>query len=211
MKAFRPSATIAATVLGLLLAVGIGLAQSNATLDFYGHYLTVDEANRVAGQINDGAAPGWSNAVAERVANSVTGNFGVYARRVAPNQNQPDNPEPKANSDLAVTITWNTTSDVDLWVTEPGGVRCSYQNPSTSNGGKLLEDNTTGFGPELYTIARAPRGEYVIFVNHYRAAGPTTVEVEVTRFAGTPNQTTQRYTVNLQGNGQTAEVCRVRF
>jgi uncharacterized protein YfaP (DUF2135 family) len=120
-------------------------------------------------------------------------------------------PGQKANPDLAITITWNTTSDVDLWVTEPDGTRCFYQMPMTKSGGQLHEDNTTGFGPERYSISKAPPGEFVICVNHFRVAGPTTVKIEVIRYGGTPRQTSQRHRVNLQGNGQTIEVCRMRF
>src|SRR5262249_59916351 len=74
----------------------------------------------------------------------------------------PPTPGLAARPDLAVTITWNSKSDVDLWVTEPGGEQCGFSHRQTRNGGKLHEDNTTGFGPEHYTIAKAPAGDYVI-------------------------------------------------
>ena len=122
----------------------------------------------------------------------------------------PANPGLAARPDLAVTITWNTKSDVDLWVTEPGAV-CSFQNRKTVNGGFLHEDNQTGFGPEHYTIGRAPKGQYIVSVHHFRAAGPTTVQVEVIRFAGTANQTTERFTVNLPATGDRVEVCQIQY
>jgi len=212
-----------AVAAAIVLSANFAMAQANATLDFYGHYFTPADANRVAGLINEGNAPGWSNAAAEQTANSVTGTYGVYARRVAPQAkgglNPPQtggnvarpNPGLAANPELAVTITWNTKSDIDLWVTEPNGEKCSYQHRTTARGGVLHEDNVTGFGPEHYTISKAGRGTFIVSVNNFRGDTPTTVTVEVTRFAGTPNQTTQQYTVHVQRSGQTVEVCRVQY
>jgi uncharacterized protein YfaP (DUF2135 family) len=221
MNAFRLG--LMSATLYLALAVNTVMAQANAALEFYGHYFTQADANRVVTLINEGNAPGWSGAVAEQSPNSVTGTFGVYARRVAPQRNDgdnklppvtknmPQNPGITTNPELAVTITWNTKTDIDLWVTEPDGTRCSYQNRKTNSGGILHEDNVTGFGPEHYTTQRGARGVYVISVNDYRGDVPTTVNVQVTRFAGTPNQTTHNYTVQLQRSGQTVEVCRIQF
>lgn len=212
MRTYTCPATIPAAILAMLLAT-IGFAQSRPSLESYGAF---DEANRVANTINSSNAGGCANAIPERTPNSLIGNFGVSACRVAPIQNdrKVDDPKqrgPNVNPDLTITITWNTSSDVDLCVTEPDGRRCTYKSPETKNGGKLHEDNTTGFGPETYSIAKAPQGEFVIGVHHFRAVGPTTVQIEVIRHIGTPQQITQRHTVYLQSNGQTIEVCRLRF
>jgi hypothetical protein len=120
-------------------------------------------------------------------------------------------------SDLRVTISWNTdATDVDLWVIEPDGTKCFYQHNRTKNGGMLSEDQTQGYGPERYQIAKAPKGKFTIKCHYYRAnqnlvAGETSVNVVVTRNAGTPQETTQRYTIILKRQGEEVTVCEVEF
>ena len=118
--------------------------------------------------------------------------------------------------DLKVKITWNTKTDVDLWVEEPNKAKCWYSNRMTVNGGHLLEDITSGFGPEHYAMARAVPGSYVIKVNYYSGprnakVEPTTVTIEVTKFAGTPNAQTQTFTKTLNDRSETQTVHTVQF
>jgi hypothetical protein len=123
----------------------------------------------------------------------------------------------KFQSDLRVSISWNTdATDVDLWVIEPGGEKCFYQNRNTKLGGQLTEDVTQGFGPERYVMQKAAKGEYTIVVHYYRAnpnllAGETHVNVIVTKNAGTPQETVQRRTVILKKPNEAVEVTRVKF
>ena len=61
----------------------------------------------------------------------------------------------KLNADLAVmlvTLTWNTATDVDLYVTDPTGATAWYSNRTTPSGGILDHDVTSGFGPEHFTL-----------------------------------------------------------
>lgn len=122
----------------------------------------------------------------------------------------------KTQSDLRVTITWNSdATDVDLWVIEPDGTKCYYQNTRTKSGGELSQDQTQGYGPERYQLAQAPAGEYTIIVHYYRAnpnllAGETHVNVAVTRSAGTPREKTEKYNVILRKADEQAEVCRIK-
>jgi hypothetical protein len=120
-------------------------------------------------------------------------------------------------SDLRVTISWNTdNTDVDLWVIEPGGEKCDYTNRKTKNGGVLSQDCTQGYGPERYHADKAVEGEYIIKV-HYFAANPnlltgeTHVQVIMTKYAGTPEEKTERRTVILKQQGQAIEVGRPKF
>jgi hypothetical protein len=126
-------------------------------------------------------------------------------------------PDPHPVADLRVTISWNTdATDVDLWVFEPDGTKCFYQNPRTKSGGELSQDQTQGYGPERYQVKKAMKGKYRILVNYFRnnpnlLAGETHVNVVVTQFAGTAQETTKRYTVLLRKHGEEAEVCEVEF
>ena len=97
-------------------------------------------------------------------------------------------------SDLRITISWNTdATDVDLWVIEPDGEKVFYQNRKSKNGGELSEDQTQGYGPERYRIAKAQTGEYKVMVHNFNPnpnllGGETHVQVVVTRDAGTPRK-----------------------
>jgi hypothetical protein len=123
----------------------------------------------------------------------------------------------QTESDLRVTISWNTdATDVDLWVIEPDGTRCYYQQPRTKNGGTLSQDQTQGFGPERYRVGRAMPGVYRVVVHYFSPnpnllAGETHVNVVVARHEGTPREEVRRYTVVLKQHGQEVEVCKVKF
>jgi uncharacterized protein YfaP (DUF2135 family) len=104
---------------------------------------------------------------------------------------------------------------VDLWVIEPDGTKCFYQNNTTKNGGRLSQDQTQGYGPERYVMEKAPSGEYKIMVHYFRAnanllGGETHVNVVVTRNAGRPSESVERYTVILKKQDEAVEVCRVK-
>jgi hypothetical protein len=124
---------------------------------------------------------------------------------------------PQPRSDLRVTISWNTdATDVDLWVVEPDGTKVFYSKPKSPRGGELSPDQTQGYGPERYRIADAGRGVYTVLVHYYRAnpnllGGETHVNVTVTRFAGSPQEVTERHTVLLKRENEQAEVCKVKF
>jgi hypothetical protein len=123
----------------------------------------------------------------------------------------------KAQSDLRVTISWNTdNTDVDLWVIEPDGEKCFYSHNKTKSGGELSQDMTQGYGPERYQIKKAQKGTYRVIVNYFNMnpnllAGETHVNVTVTRSAGTPQETTERHTVILRQSKEEVEVCKVEF
>jgi hypothetical protein len=71
-------------------------------------------------------------------------------------------------ADLVALIFWNTDgTDVDLHVTEPGGEECFYLHRETASGGQISRDVTTGYGPEIYILPRAPRGTYQVRANYF--------------------------------------------
>jgi tetratricopeptide (TPR) repeat protein len=120
-------------------------------------------------------------------------------------------------SDLRVSMSWNTDgTDIDLWVIEPDGTKCFYSHNRTKNGGELSQDMTQGYGPERYQMKKAVTGEFKIVVHYFRAnpnllGGETHVNVNVTRFAGTPQEVIERHTVILKRQSQEVEVCKVKF
>ncbi len=128
---------------------------------------------------------------------------------------QMNRPQPK--SDLRATISWNTdATDVDLWVIEPDGTKCFYRHNKTQSGGELSQDQTQGYGPERYRIAQAQPGVYTVIVHYFGVnrnliGGETHVNVTVTRFAGTPQEKTERHTVILKKHNEQVEVCKIKF
>jgi tetratricopeptide (TPR) repeat protein len=120
-------------------------------------------------------------------------------------------------SDLRVTISWNTdATDVDLWVIEPDGTKCFYQHNRTKNGGELSQDQTQGYGPERYQVAKAMPGVYTVIVHYFRAnpnllGGETHVNVVITRNAGTAQETVERHQVILKRADEQVEVAKVKY
>jgi tetratricopeptide (TPR) repeat protein len=64
--------------------------------------------------------------------------------------------------DLKIIMTWDVESDVDLDVFEPGGEHIEHSHPHSKAGGHYYVDNTSGFGPETYTIPKVAPGTYRI-------------------------------------------------
>jgi uncharacterized protein YfaP (DUF2135 family) len=91
--------------------------------------------------------------------------------------------------DLRMTLTWDTTVDMDIYVRTPGpnGVADSFdgstilwRNPS-ADGGNLDVDDTNGFGPENITFpngAAAP-GTYAFAAQAYNPPNNTTATLSV--------------------------------
>jgi hypothetical protein len=123
--------------------------------------------------------------------------------------------EPTA--DLRVSITWNTdATDVDLHILEPDRTKVYYQAPRSRSGGELSQDQTQGYGPERYRVAKAQKGEYQVLVHYYRAnpnllGGETHVSVTITRHAGTDKEKVERRTVILKREGEMVPVAKVRY
>jgi tetratricopeptide (TPR) repeat protein len=144
----------------------------------------------------------------KRISVKVANLFGERLEQMA-------RPQPK--SDVRVTISWNTdATDVDLWVIEPDGTKCFYQHNRTRNGGELSQDQTQGYGPERYQIAKAQPGVYTVIVHYFGVnpnllGGETHVRATVTRFAGTPQEQTERHTVVLKKHNEQVEVCKIKI
>jgi len=70
-------------------------------------------------------------------------------------------------------LTWETdANDVDLHLIDRRGEHAYYERYGLSDGGTLLSDVTTGYGPEEFLLApKLPSAPYELFVNYY-ASGP---------------------------------------
>lgn len=118
---------------------------------------------------------------------------------------------------LLITMMWNTDqTDVDLHVVEPTGEECFYSHPATRSGGRLTQDVTNGFGPEMYTMRKAPAGEYEILVKYYRtdpnrAGMRSKVYLTIYRDFGTGQESMIRKTINVRHAGHKERVETLRL
>ncbi|MGE3191801.1 MAG: YfaP family protein, partial [Vicinamibacterales bacterium] len=95
--------------------------------------------------------------------------------------------------DLQVTLSWDTTADMDLHVIEPDGTHVYYA-ARTGHTARLDVDDTNGFGPENIFVNRgsASAGTYQVFIVHYGGSTATNATIQVRLNAGTANE---RYAV----------------
>ncbi|RNC83146.1 MAG: DUF2135 domain-containing protein [Balneola sp.] len=106
--------------------------------------------------------------------------------------------------DIRIILTWNVMdTDLDLWVTEPNGEKCSYNNLLTKLGGKLTYDNTSGYGPEEYLLKKASPGEYKVEVDFFddrvqKVSGPISLQVAIYTNYGSKNQQVKKFTRQLK-------------
>jgi uncharacterized protein YfaP (DUF2135 family) len=104
--------------------------------------------------------------------------------------------------DIRVVINWNmNNTDIDLHVTDPNGENCYYGHRHSAIGGQMSRGVWQGYGPEQFTLKKAIKGNYGVYVNYYgdsqvKAEGPSTIMAEIyTRYA---DETEQRQVICLQ-------------
>lgn len=117
-------------------------------------------------------------------------------------------------NDIKVYLTWDTDhSDVDLWVTTPGGEKVFYSHRNGKNGEALYDDVTTGYGPESFTAAHAAKGEYLVQVNYFGRGrsnfSEARGEVVVVLDEGKPTETKHVLPYRLFEEKQTVTVARI--
>ena len=97
--------------------------------------------------------------------------------------------------DLVLKLSWAGLGDLDLFVEEPTGTVCSFENPFSRGGGVLVHD---GHGPsqknsyDQYVCAKGVPGSYRIRVRHVWGviAGGRAI-LKVIRYQGTDKETEQ--------------------
>ncbi len=70
--------------------------------------------------------------------------------------------------DLRIVLSWDTdNTDIDLHVIDPNNEETYYSHKLSYQGGLNSDDNTSGFGPEDYSLKTAKKGIYRVEVNFY--------------------------------------------
>jgi Flp pilus assembly protein TadD len=106
--------------------------------------------------------------------------------------------------DLRVILVWDSDmTDIDLHVTDPNREEASYRNPLTYQGGQMSPDNTTGYGPEEFSLKKAKPGKYSVHVNFYghrqqAISESTTIQLDFFTGYGTKKQEKQSVTMRLK-------------
>ncbi|QEG20555.1 hypothetical protein [Mariniblastus fucicola] len=115
---------------------------------------------------------------------------------------------PFGTADVVITMMWNQDqTDVDLHVVEPSGEECFYKHNRTKSGGAITSDITTGFGPEMYFNANAPRGKYQLKAKFFgsgqnRTSTRNKVYMTIIRGFGTEEESMTRRTIQLETVGE---------
>jgi len=118
---------------------------------------------------------------------------------------------------IRVTLTWDTDNcDMDLWVTDPAGEKCFYENKLTHQGGKISNDFTRGYGPEEFMIKNAIDGKYLVQANYYGTSSqallaPVNLHVTFITNFGKPNQKKKEVTIRLNDQKDVIDVGKFSF
>jgi hypothetical protein len=116
-----------------------------------------------------------------------------------------------------IVINWDTDNcDMDLWVTDANEEKCMYSFPLTQSGGRITNDFTGGYGPEVFMAKKAVHGEYKVDVNYYgnhneSLTGPTTVQAEIYTDYGTPKEKKKVITLRLKDDRETVNLAKVSY
>ncbi len=89
-----------------------------------------------------------------------------------------DNNAGKLRPRLRIVLSWDSDgTDLDLHVIAPDGQHTFYGERVAANGGALDVDVTTGYGPEIYSSAAPPPGQYLVYANYYGGENPAIITV----------------------------------
>ena len=114
--------------------------------------------------------------------------------------------------DVRVVLSWDTNDcDMDLWVTDPKGEKCYYENTLTYLGGKISRDVTQGYGPEEFMLKKAENGKYKVQVDYFgthsqKQLMPVSLRITFYTHFGTPQQKQEETTVRLSNAKEVIEV-----
>jgi len=113
----------------------------------------------------------------------------------------------KTQSRLRVVLSWDSPgTDIDLHVIAPDGGHSWYGNRVMKNGGALDVDVTTGYGPEIFSSATPPKGNYHVYVNYYGSGVDTSIltvaQVAIITNENTPREKQQIFRVPMRAAGE---------
>jgi len=119
--------------------------------------------------------------------------------------------------DVRIVLNWDTDNcDIDLWITDPIGEKCFYSHNKTKIGGIMTKDFTRGYGPEVFLLKKARKGNYKIQANYYgtssqKLLGPVTLKLQFFTNYGTKQQKVKEVTLRLKEGKEVVNVADIEF
>ena len=119
--------------------------------------------------------------------------------------------------DVRIVMTWDADqTDMDLHVVEPSTEEADYSHNLTTIGGKVSHDFTQGYGPEVYALKKAQRGNYKVKTHFFGSSaaqliGAVTLQVDVFTNYGRPNEKVKSLTLRLTDAKEEFVVGEVAF
>jgi uncharacterized protein YfaP (DUF2135 family) len=118
-----------------------------------------------------------------------------------------DSYQGKTQARLRVVLSWDSAgTDLDLHVVTPEGGHAWYGNRVLKDGSALDVDVTTGYGPEIFSSAAPPKGNYHVYVNYYGSGADNSVltvaQVSIITNEGTPREKVQSFQVPMRAAGE---------
>lgn len=105
--------------------------------------------------------------------------------------------------DVRIVADWNRRdANIDLQVIDPTREICNNINPTTRQGGELVQNLSQGYGPEEFTLKSAKSGSYFIMINYFpeiesEENKPTFLKLTLFKNYGKPNQTKEIKIIEL--------------
>jgi len=133
-----------------------------------------------------------------------TKDFIAHLKEKVADELSSENLDDLKEADIVVIVSWNiNNTDIDLHIIEPTGEKCYYGNSETEIGGKLSIDVTSGYGPEMYILKKAPKGKYSVLLDYYSDSGTQTASkakayIDIYRNWGRKNESVTRKVVQLR-------------
>jgi len=119
--------------------------------------------------------------------------------------------------DIRIVLTWDAdNTDMDLWVTDLLGEQCDYSHNLTATGGRMSDDLTQGYGPEVFMIKKALPGIYRVNTEFFgnsqqNLAGETTIQATLITNWGRPNEKREAITLRLKEEKELVDIGKLEF
>ncbi len=114
--------------------------------------------------------------------------------------------------DIRAVLTWDRGGcDVDLFVIEPSGEKCTHLSPVTADGGRISSNIKDGYGPEEYCLRSAPDGtwKFLAVMKSSSAThiyGPVSCRLDIFTNFGRVNQEHRVITTQLSEKNRPVEI-----
>ena len=117
--------------------------------------------------------------------------------------------------DIRIVADWNRfDANIDLQVIDPTREICNNINPTTRQGGELVQNLSQGYGPEEFTLKTARKGSYFIMINYFpdiesEEIKPAFLKLTLFKNYGKPNQAKEVKIIELSESKENYMVAKL--